>query len=199
MKTLKLLCQGYSTSGSAELITHVNGAEIFKGAVTTSSSVPPQIPTRVDTPYSEFTIPTDFEGAIQIKAEILSGTIILGDVLANYVRQSDPVGFFGSLPNPMTDYRHNNPYEINANKIRTVNNIIVNGVPVVQEFKHKIDNGVALKDKVSHSSYTPADIVMSGWPDGRRPIWLETVHAGDTITYTINVFLASWHQKVLKK
>lgn len=195
MRTLRLLCQGYSTSGNAELITYVNGAKIFKGAVPTSPSNPPQIPVRIDNPYSEFTIPVDFEGAIQIKAEILSGTIILGDVLANYVRQSDPVGFFGSLPNPVADHRYDNPYEINVNKIRTVDNIIVNGIPVVQEFKHNIDNGVSLKDEVKHSSYTPADIVMNGWPDGRRPIWLETVHAGDIIVYTINVFLASWHQK----
>lgn len=195
MRTLRLLCQGYSTSGNAELITYVNGAEIFKGAVPTSSSNLPQIPVRIDEPYSEFTIPIDFEGAIQIKAEILSGTIILGDVLANYVRQSDPVGFFGSLPNPIANHRYNNPYEINVNKIRTVDNIIVNGIPVVQEFKHKIDNGVSLKDEAKHSSYTPADIVMHGWPEGRRPIWLETVHAGDTIVYTINVFLAKWYQK----
>ena len=99
------------------------------------------------------------------------------------------------MPNPIADHRHNNPYEINVNKIRTVDNIIVNGIPVVQEFKHNIDNGVSLKDEVKQSSYTPADIVMNGWPDGRRPIWLETVHAGDIIVYTINVFLASWHQK----
>jgi hypothetical protein len=194
MRTLKLLCQGYGDT-VAELATRINGVEIFKGPVNTISGPPPPIPVRVDFPYTEFQIPMDYQGPIQVELDIILGTVVIGDVLANYVHPSDPAGAFGSMTNPVTHQNHGNSFEINFNKIRTVDNIVINNQPVVQEFKHQIDNGVTFKKPDLPAPPTPKDIVINNWPVGRRPCWLETVYAGDKVSYTINVFVASWYQK----
>lgn len=108
IRTLQFQGIGFGTSPASITVT-ANGDQIFSGTVTTVDQPVPVLPNFELTPDQvtlfTFEIDTAFSGQIPMTCTVNNGTVIFGEVLANYIGISNPVYSaeqFATLTNPAT-------------------------------------------------------------------------------------------------
>ena len=101
-RTVKIFGQGFG-SAPAEILVTLNGNTIYTGAISTIDQPVYTLPnlelTSSVPELCNFEIDMDFSGTMPMTCEVLGGTVIFAQILANYyaVANTDPV--VGSEPN----------------------------------------------------------------------------------------------------
>lgn len=107
-RTVQILGMGFGSS-SARVTATANGTQVFTGTVTTVNQPVPQLPNfdllPDQTILFTFEIDTAFTGQIPMTCTVENGTVIFGDIQANYVPIANPVYSpeqISTLQNPST-------------------------------------------------------------------------------------------------
>lgn len=94
IRTVQILGQGFG-SNPASVTATANGTQIFSGTVATLNQPAPAMPNFELVPEQvvlfTFEIDTAFTGAIPMTCTVDTGTVIFGEIFANYVGVPNPV------------------------------------------------------------------------------------------------------------
>jgi hypothetical protein len=93
IRTVQLLGQGYGQNPS-EITVFANGTTVFSGAIPTLNLPVPSLPNfdLIDTMtvLCSFEIDTSFSGSIPMTCQVIAGTTLFANILANYTPIANP-------------------------------------------------------------------------------------------------------------
>jgi hypothetical protein len=123
-RTVKIFGLAYGSS-PAEISVTLDGATVYAGTVPTLDqpvlTIPDPEMVNATTEFCTFEIPMDFSGTIPMTCDVVAGTVIFAQILANYctIANTNPVVGTGS-----DEYHNTTDRGVDARS-----NVVINGVP----------------------------------------------------------------------